>query len=94
MADAERIKTTPEQRRVDLVERCHQERSLLVKHASEIRNGIAFIEERLQTVTTIGKLPLLGLGAFAAFFLLKPKRALWVMKAGISCWRFSKKYWI
>ncbi len=92
MSNAERIQTTLEQRRLSLVEQCHRERRLLVKHGSEIRNWIEFIETGLRTVSTFGKLPLLGVGVLAAVCLIKPKLARWVIKTSVSAWRIWQKF--
>lgn len=86
------MSSSTEQRRAALVEQSHRERAALMGYAQDIQDSIMSLCTGLQTASSFGKLPLLGLGAIAAVFIIKPKRALWVIKTGISCWQFWKKF--
>lgn len=85
------IKLSSEQRRVALVEQVQRERAMLILTGRDICESLTSLESGLQAARSVSKLRLFGMGALVAFFVIRPKRALWVIKSGFSCWRFWKK---
>lgn len=89
--NAQKIKPSSEQRRLALLEQVQRQRALLILTGRDISDAISSLEVGVHAAKGSGKLKLFGLGALVALLILQPKRALWILKAGYSGWRFWKK---
>lgn len=79
-------------RRLALVARSRLQRQQLIWQGAELHHELRFIELGLRAAQAVRASPLLIAVLSAGLTILKPRRALWLVKTGLTSWRLWQKF--
>lgn len=79
-------------RRQALVARCRLQRQQLIWQGAQLHHELRFIELGLSAARTVRASPLLIAAITAGLAIIKPRRALWLVKTGLTSWRLWRKF--
>lgn len=79
-------------RRQALVARCRLQRQQLIWQSVQLHHELRFIELGLSAARAVRASPLLIAVLTAGLTIIKPRRALWLVKTGLSSWRLWRKF--
>lgn len=79
-------------RRQALVARCRLQRQQLIWQSGQLHHELRFIEIGLSAARAVRASPLLIAVITAGLTIIKPRRALWLVKTGLSSWRLWRKF--
>lgn len=79
-------------RRQALVARCRLQRQQLIWQGAQLHHELRFIELGLSAARTLRASPLIIAAITAGLAIIKPRRALWLVKTGLTSWRLWRKF--
>lgn len=79
-------------RRQALVARCRLQRQQLIWQGAQLHHELRFIELGLSAARTLRASPLLIAAITAGLAIIKPRRALWLVKTGLTSWRLWHRF--
>ncbi|MFZ6818112.1 YqjK family protein [Undibacterium sp. Ji22W] len=79
-------------RRQMLLVRCRLQRQQLVWQGAQLHHELRFVELGLSAARTVRASPILIAAITVGLAIIKPRRALWLVKTGLSSWRLWQKF--
>lgn len=78
-------------RREALVLRCQRQRGQLIWQSAQLHQELSFLELGLRAARAVRASPFLIVAITTTVFIIKPRRALCLLKTGLSFWRKWQK---
>lgn len=79
-------------RRELLIARCRLQRQQLIWQGSQLHHELRFVEMGLRAARAVRASPLLIAAITTGLAIIKPRRALWLAKTGLTSWRLWRKF--